>query len=320
MLGQISKKYGIEPKHRGDITIFLGEPESALSGTLSTSMRREGFLDVRTFPSMPALANALTEQAPDLLMVSEEMPDGNSSALIKNLREGRVGSNPFVPTIVTAWNGTASRVRKIIDSGSDDLVINPASPEQLLLRMGLLAQRRKPFIATSDYIGPERRSESNSSLPRIAVPNTLQAKALGRPLNDRVLQQAISAALRDVNEGRLKQHGIIIGQLVGQVVPAYRAGIADEATLARSIRLRELAKDAMGRLRATAFAPVAELCAALHVLMDKVVQRHPNPGTKELALLPRVAEAIVIAFSATCTDPGAAEQISHAVSRFLRAR
>ena len=319
MLEPLGKKHGIDPKRRADIKIFYGEPQSGLSTILRTSMRREGFLDVRLFPSLQPMAEAIGEQAPDLVLIDGEIPGGDACGFIKEMREGRVGGNPFVPTIVTSWQGTESRVRKVIDSGSDDLLIKPNSPEQVLLRMGLLAHRRKPFIVTSDYIGPDRRTEIDPEVPRIVVPNTLQAKALGQPLDERALEKAIRSATREVNEERLKRHATVIAQLVGIVIPAYRKGQADKATLSQTERLLAVAKDAVVRLRGTAFEPVADLCAALQSVAETILRSHPSPGRKELELLPRLAEAIMIGFN-PASDARVAEEISSSVGQFLQAR
>ena len=320
MLEPLGKKHGIDPKRRADITIFYGEPQSGLSTILRTSMRREGFVDVRLFPSLQPMADAIGERAPDLVLIDGEMPGGDACGFIKEIREGRIGGNPFVPTIVTSWQGTESRVRKVIDSGSDDLIIKPNSPEQVLLRMGLLAHRRKPFIVTSDYIGPDRRTETDPEVPRIVVPNTLQAKALGQPLDDRALQKAIRSATREVNEERLKRHATVVAQLVGLVIPAYRKGQVDKTTLSRTERLLAVAKDAVVRLRGTAFEPVAELCAALQSVAETILRSYPSPGHKELDLLPRLAEAVMIGFNPEASDARLAEEISSSVGQFLQAR
>ena len=320
MLEPLGKKHGIDPRHRGGITVFYGEPQSGLSTIVRTTLRREGFVDVRLFPSLQPLAQAMGEQAPDLVLIDGEMPGGDTCALIKDVREGRLGSNPFVPTIVTSWQPTEARVRGVIDSGSDDLIVKPNSPEQVLMRMGALAHRRKPFIVTSDYIGPDRRNDEDSEVPRIVVPNTLRAKALGEPLDEAELRRAIRGALREVNEERLKRHATAVAQLVGAVVPAYRSGQADAGTLTRMRRLLALADDAVRRLRDTAYEPVAELCATLQSVAQAVVRAHPTPGRKELELLPRLAEAIMVGFHPDKADAHVAGEISSSVGRFLQAR
>ena len=320
MLEPLGKKHAIDPRHRADITIFYGEPQLGLSTALRTSMRREGFADVRVFPSLQPLVEAIAEKSPDLVLLDGEMPGGDTCHLIKELREGRIGSNPFVPTIVTSWQGIESRVRRVIDSGSDDLIIKPNSPEQVLLRIGLLAHRRKPFIVTSDYIGPDRRADADPEVPRIVVPNTLQAKATGQPLDQHTLQRAIKSALRDVNEERLKRHATAVAQLVATLVPAYRTGQADGRTLMAAERLLAVARDASARLRGTAFEAVSEICGTLQAVTEALVRQHPRPGRKELDLLPRLAEAVIVGFTPGATDVETAGQISTSIGRYLEAR
>ena len=320
MLEPLGKNHGIDPKRRADITIFYGEPQSGLSSILRTTMRREGFLDVRLFASFGPMVQAFKECAPDVVLFDGNMPDGDACTLIKDLREGRLGSNPFVPTIVTSWQPTESLVRSIIDSGSDDLMVKPNSPDRLLTRVGALAQRRKPFVVTSDYIGPDHHPDEIPGAPRIIVPNTLRAKAMGETLDQSAIRRVISGALRQVNEGRLRQHAIAVAQLVGSVVPAYRNGRAGTETLAQAERLLAVSRDAVYRLRGTSFEPVADLCAALQSVTETVLRAHPAPGRKELDLLPRLAEAIVISFGSGKADAEVAGEISSSVGRFLQER
>ena len=62
---------------------------------------------------------------------------------------------------------------------------------------------RKPFVVTSDYIGPDRRTKSEGTRTEnssIDVPNTLEAKARCKPLGANVLQEMIGEAMFEIND------------------------------------------------------------------------------------------------------------------------
>lgn len=320
MLEPLGKKYGIDPKHRRDVSIFFGEPQAGLGAAIRSSMRREGFADVRVFASLPALTEAIDAGEPDIVLLDGEMPGGDACAFVRDLREGRLGRNPFLATIVTAWRPTQAMARGVADSGSDDLLVKPNSPDQFLVRMSALAHRRRPFVVTSDYIGPDRRPGEDPDLPRFDVPNTLRAKALGEPLDAFDLERAIERTRRQVNEERLRRHAIQVGQLVGLLVPAYRGGRADAETLAGTRRLLSVAEDAALRLQGTRYEPVAEICATLRAVAQAVLRAFPDPGRKELDLLPRLAEAMMVGFDSGRGATRLAGEISSSVGRYLETK
>ncbi|MBG06994.1 MAG: hypothetical protein CMM59_23305, partial [Rhodospirillaceae bacterium] len=56
----------------------------------------------------------------------------------------------------------------------------------------------------------------------IEVPNTLEAKARGKPLRMEELNDLIGAAMYEINDQRLKRHSYRIAAIVDQIVPAYQ--------------------------------------------------------------------------------------------------
>src|SRR3546814_3825292 len=104
------------------------------------------------------------------------MPGGDSVALVRDIREGRAGGNPFLATIVTAWGPSLALTALVSESGADDLLAKPVSLEQILERISVLVYQRKPYIVTGDYIGPERHPDDEPGVTRLAIPNTLKAK------------------------------------------------------------------------------------------------------------------------------------------------
>ena len=72
-------------------------------------------------------------------------------------------------------------------------------------RINYLAGNRKPFVVTSEYIGPDRRSgrklkegeeaDPSDDVPRIEVPNTLGAKASGESVDFVELQEMVANAM-----------------------------------------------------------------------------------------------------------------------------
>ena len=85
--------------------------------------------------------------------------------------------NPFVVIIVTAWEKSTGLINKVVSSGADDLLLRPFSTAQLGVRIESHVDRRKNFVITTDYVGPDRRKDTNraSNAELFEPPNSLKA-------------------------------------------------------------------------------------------------------------------------------------------------
>lgn len=321
MFDPIGRTHGLDPKRRQDIRILYGEPQPGLGNLLRACLKREGFSNLQGFTSFPPLLKALTEFEPDLLLIDAGLPGGDAVELIRDIREGRIGRSPFLATIITAWNPSLAFTAAVSDSGCDDLLAKPVSLDQILERISVLVHQRKPFIVTSDYIGPERRPDDEPGALRVAVPNTLKAKIAGQPARSPAMDDAFDGAMRTVNEQRLRSVGESILRLVAaDILPAYRRGRAGATTEQAMERLLARADDAQERLAGTPYAPIGNLCATLREVARAILRDHPHPARKDLDILPRLAEAIVVGFGDAREAAAVGGEISSSVSHYLDVR
>jgi DNA-binding response OmpR family regulator len=141
-----------------------------------------GFRKVQTPYDMNAMGQRLKGQAFDLIIV-EVRPDPKPVlGFIQDLRQGRIGLNPFTIVMATAWTLDDEVVRGVVQSGADDLMGRPFSTGFLGQRLKMLIDGRKGFVVTSDYVGPDRRRDPNRTggAPVCEVPNSLKLKSSGR--------------------------------------------------------------------------------------------------------------------------------------------
>ena len=138
-----------------DVTILLGETNIQLKAGMRQALRAQGYVRIREAQSGTDVRSIMALDLPDLAILDAGMP-GDIGPLIRELRQGRVGVNPFVPIILTSWVGEAELIRRLLNSGADEILLKPLSIAALLERITSLVQRRKPFLATQDYVGPDR--------------------------------------------------------------------------------------------------------------------------------------------------------------------
>ena len=124
-------------------------------------MNGVGYRDIRECPNIEALESRICEATPpDLVITDTKMPGGEIFELISRMRCGEVGDNPFAPVIMLTWDANADVIRNAAACGVDDILAAPISPAELFGRIKTLVSKRKPFVVTSDYIGPDRRRDS----------------------------------------------------------------------------------------------------------------------------------------------------------------
>lgn len=155
------------------------DPVASNRTATRASLHSLGFRKVELAPSLDILTTYLNEREPDLLFAEVSGAETEVCDLIQTIRQGMLGKNPFLVTIATTWRRDGAIVGKVLNSGADDLVARPFSTSVLGERIKAQVERRKGFVVTSDYIGPDRRRDvSRPDEECIDVPNSLRVRAI----------------------------------------------------------------------------------------------------------------------------------------------
>ena len=138
-----------------------------------------GFRNIETVATVEDFREAIGKHPPDLALCEAQSADSELCQMIQMLRQGATGYNPFIVIIVTAWEKTNTLVSRVLNSGADDLILRPFSTKLMGERIEVHIERRKGFVITHDYIGPDRRRDSSreSSAELFEPPNSLKMKA-----------------------------------------------------------------------------------------------------------------------------------------------
>jgi DNA-binding response OmpR family regulator len=281
-----------------EVDLLLVDPDTLARNTLRTTLHNAGFRILRHGQRLQDMMEHIAQAMPDLLICEAALPDGDFYSFVRDLRHHEVGSNPFLPIIALTGNPTPDLVRAIIDSGADHLIVKPISLRQLQDRILALIKARKPFVVTSDYIGPDRRGDeerNGARTPSMEVPNTLRAKVTGDP-DISECQAAIDRMIVEINLRKLERYADQIVWLVDRVAPDLEAGAISESTRDDLNRLLYCAEDTGRRLGGTKYDHVSDLCLSLIKVSSEVRRRLPDPPRREVRLLRPLASAILAGF------------------------
>lgn len=303
-----------------NVVILFGEPESNLRHAIRAALNREGYAKVEDFEKLAALREAVAKKDPDLIVLDSEMDSENADRLVTEIRHGKLGQNPFVPVIVTIWEPERAQVRRVASSGCDDMLVKPLSPAQMFDRIKVLVNNRKPFVVTSDYIGPDRRKDPDrgSEIPTIDVPNTLRSKVKGEPVDRRALSSAIVEAQTEINDQRLNRNAFQIAFLVNLLLPELKKTEVTDERIKTVERLIEVSRDTGTRMKGTDYEHVNSLCSAMIRVASSINDSISHPDAKDVELLKPMSEAILAAFNPDASAAEMANRISGAIDGYKR--
>lgn len=180
--------------------------------------------------------------------------DDGIANMVRRLRHNAVGPNPFLGVILTTWSTRPDSVSHALSTGTDHLLVKPFTTGQIRNRVKAIADARRPFVVTVDYIGPDRRGGSSraSSVARITVPNSLRAKARSNPAVA-ATPKSIAAAMTIINHHKIARYDLQIGILVATIVRSFEAGLPPTGRTAHFRQVLYLITDLITRVRGTEF-------------------------------------------------------------------
>jgi response regulator RpfG family c-di-GMP phosphodiesterase len=233
-------------------------------------------------------------------------------------RHHKTGENPFVVVIATTDDPSPANVRRILDSGVDDIILKPLRIRPLLERIERQITERKHFVVTHRYIGPDRRDGTRKDeahpIPSIPVPNTLRATVVNQTNRIR-LRELINAVWHQVNEHKMERHSAQIAWLVERLLPTLRQDIIDNVVKERLALLQETAMELSLRVKSSRFDHVSGLAVSLIEVARSLRDCPPPPDRRTIDLLPNLSNAITTAFGSFDKTVKTSHEISHAVQQ-----
>jgi DNA-binding response OmpR family regulator len=306
-------------QNRKDIQILIGISQTQLRSALQLGLREVGFESFRSVRDVDELENSMTAMVYDLILIDPKLEGGDSFDLIKRIRAGDVGHNAYLVIVMLSWSTDVGPIKAAINSGVDDVQVFPITPRKLISRAANFSSSRKPFIVTSDYIGPDRRSDPGraSSIPTIEMPNTFALKESGKSLSQIEIKKMVDDVKALVNDERLRRIGFQISFLVNLILSAFKvAGNASPETVANIAALKRMSAEAVARLSGSSYEGAMELCTSMSQVASEIDRERDAPLLKQTRLLGPLSMAILRSFYPSDAEDALAGQIANAVTGF----
>jgi DNA-binding response OmpR family regulator len=260
------------PLNYGAIRLLLGEPNRNVREGLRSALFKRGFREILDADSAFKLHGILKDNEVDILVADTEFPDADVPGIIHMLRHGKVSADPFVPVILLSATPTPDEVKRLMEAGADDIMIKPVAPGSLLERIDKIIATRKPFVVTTDYLGPDRRTAprpGTQQVPSIEVPNALAARANGR-YNAEEHKKQVAAMATMVNNQKIERHIFQVGFLMGLIVPLCSPTEVGTGVAPHLHRLALVSEDLLERLPTSRYDCISGICKEFHEQATKL--------------------------------------------------
>ena len=228
---------------------LVGEHSPLIRQGVRNALFGIGFREVADTASVVKVYQTIKDSRVDLIVLNKEMEKNDTSFLVKEIRLGKIGVDPFTAIIAVLTDTDEYTVRTTIDSGVDDLLVVPFAPDQLIKRVQGLVARRKPFVVTHDYVGPERRGAQRTNAPsatQFTVPNPLAHCIKG--LSEGRYHAEVEMAREKVFGERVKRLAAHTEWEAKGLVAALRGGPAPDDMVPRLYKLEQVAEELLMRL------------------------------------------------------------------------
>ncbi|WP_028879810.1 response regulator [Terasakiella pusilla] len=302
-------KYQIE-----NIKLVIADANRQLRSSLKGVLGQHGYRGMVDAGDIETLEEVIRYSNPDVLLCDINL-DGDVCDLVKRVRHNQLGPNPFLGVILFIEEPNEEIVRKASEAGLDDLQIKPVVAGKVINRVEYLIEKRKPFVVTTDYIGPDRRKAARpgtQQIPSVQVPNTIAEKAKGN-FNPQKFQREIKKALWDINAQKIERHVFQVGYLVDRIVPAYENSEINKQSMEMVVRLLKVSRDIIDRLEESDFKHISDLAGTLETVTKSLWNSGTAPKHKDLELLPELSAALSATFKTNSNTSNVAHKIRSSV-------
>jgi len=301
------------------VDVLIYDPVAANRTATRATLYALGFRRTETVSTLEAFIESVHTNAPDIALCEAQGAADELCAAIQQMRQGGASHNPFIVVIVTAWEKSSALINKVVSSGADDLILRPFSTAALGQRIETHIDRRKGFVITTDYVGPDRRKDTSraSNVELFDPPNSLKMKAKDKLSSEaiaRKLDSELKTAREKLTSEKLRRDSFqvcILWRLI-QEAPLAAGQISPDLA-----KLQVLARSIETRCTGTEFEPALEWCGSVLAAAEGLVV-----GVDRNASLHLLGHAALSLHQIFHPEKSAADQLSEidATVAIIRAR
>ncbi|RED49654.1 response regulator [Aestuariispira insulae] len=118
----------------------------------------------------------------DILLIDFDQETDRAATLVRDVRRGKTGLDPFIPVLATQARGDYDVICREMSAGVDCVLLKPFNLQELITHLEGIIYNQRRFVISADYVGPDRRLKKRQEEENILfqVPNRLKLMQLGK--------------------------------------------------------------------------------------------------------------------------------------------
>lgn len=282
-------------KDLGEALAVIYDPIRGNMLTTRGVLHGMGFRRIDGITTLNQLERRLKENDISVLFLEASEENKRIVELLQTIRMSEIKANPFLPIIATLWAGNGESVAGLMNAGADDVLLRPFSVNRAQERIRALIDNRRPFVVTSDYVGPDRGkpSDGKSSAEPFNVPNPLREIVSGETVDPVAKNELLENAKKRVNKERLAKLARRIAMAAEVTIQADHNSSDNKGFV---IDLLESSSELVKTARRMGLDEIQDIAMVLENVVEKTaLDKHNRAENADLAR--QLALAIYVAYA-----------------------
>jgi two-component system, chemotaxis family, chemotaxis protein CheY len=159
------------------VEALILDDNSHMRGILRAILTSLGIRRLHDAADAAEAFEVLKREPVDLSFVDYRLDGVDGLEFCRLVRTGVDSPNRFLPIIMVTAYSERSRVIEALNAGIDEFLVKPIRAIDVANRINAVVERRRPFIKSRDYFGPDRRRRNDpryrGPLRRASDPGTI---------------------------------------------------------------------------------------------------------------------------------------------------
>ena len=142
---------------RNDIKTLVLDDNRQMIALFVAILEAFGFTKIWRATTIAEAQDLCMDHQFELILADQRVDQTSGLEFVRWLRDPAVSPLQFVPVIMISSYSERKRIIEAIASGVDEFLVKPVRPVDIARRIDAVTYKRRKFVKTINYFGPDRR-------------------------------------------------------------------------------------------------------------------------------------------------------------------
>jgi two-component system chemotaxis response regulator CheY len=139
------------------ISALILDDNAHMRGLVRVILTGFGVRRIEEAGDIAAAMNLIAAGDIDMAFVDMKLAGQSGLEFCRNVRNSPDSPNIYLPLIMITAYSERNRVLEAINAGVDEFLVKPVRAVDVANRVNAIIERRRPFVKSGGYFGPDRR-------------------------------------------------------------------------------------------------------------------------------------------------------------------